>query len=169
MENCWNGEEGNAIDFVDGMGRQIGNDAYDLSRLANPAIGLLHTALLGDDIFGSNNTNKGIFGADLAYIPETLMGGAGGLGFSGTALRGSRVAGTSFSHMWPNRWGGPLSVLNGRVVPNWQHSLHDAHYFLKGTTAADKFNPLLKALDRVPPIYRGALGGLALGAINNGC
>jgi hypothetical protein len=154
------------LDFYDGMRRRILNDADALNRM-NPIVNFVHSTLYGDNIFGSNNTNKGILGSDLAFIPETLAGGGGGLGFSGTALRGSNLARTSFSHMWPRRWGGPLTIFNGRVVPNAQHAAHDVSYFVRGQAGADKLNPVLKFLDRIPPIYRGALsfpvGGSVLG------
>jgi RHS repeat-associated protein len=70
---CWNGQEGDRTDLAGGLTRQVGNDAYDLGRMLNPIGGLAQSMLFGDDIFGSNNTNMGILGADLAPIAETVI------------------------------------------------------------------------------------------------
>jgi len=171
---CWNGEQGTGGDFVDGMARRVGNDGlnffayWGLAQMPSISVGETLSVFQNEPL-GENNTNLGIFGADLGFIPEALIGGSARLVKSGLALRGSNAAQTSFSHMIPNRWGGPRSILNGRVVPNSQHSLHDPHYFLRGTTASDKLNPALRALDRVPPVHRGTAAGAAVGALNGGC
>jgi hypothetical protein len=64
------------------------------------------------------------------------------------AVRGSRAAGTSFSHQCPKRLIKQSPALkklfprdghvwyNGKVVPNKYHSLTDPYFFLKGDSRA---------------------------------
>lgn len=95
VSKCWSGEEGDWTDFAGGLLRQIGNDLALLSAKLrssqdplNPLNGLME--VLAADTFGSNDTNKGIFGADLAPAAEIL--GTGGI--SGVARYASLRSGT---------------------------------------------------------------------------
>jgi hypothetical protein len=58
--------------------------------MASPIGGTINALLWGDDPFGSNNTNMGMFGADLAPAVEIL--GSGGIG--GAARYAGLRAGT---------------------------------------------------------------------------
>jgi len=78
---CWNGRQGNFGDFLSGLARQIGNDVSSLvnnvgSLLtagdADPATAAAADALSAN-LFGSNNTNSGIFGSDLAPGAELAV------------------------------------------------------------------------------------------------
>ena len=61
------------IVFLSGMARQGGNDFESLSRMVNPAGGLVGSILYGADPFGSNNTELGLLGAKLAWVPESFV------------------------------------------------------------------------------------------------
>lgn len=151
-----------------GMLRQIGNDLIDLMRIANePGYAAVRSIVGADAPLGYDNTNLGMLGSDLAFIPETLGTGVGGAAVGGLALRGSRAAGTSFSHGISQSaapWL-PRTIFNGRVVPNAQHMAHDFNYFTKGGGLADKYNVVGRFLDRIPPVWRGLAGGGTAGAI----
>jgi RHS repeat-associated protein len=172
-DRCWNGTQGNWKNFFSGMLREIGNDASDLLMAGAPSY---ISRELGFDLsepFGYDNSNLGILGSEVAFIPETLAGGGAGRVIQGGALRGSRQARTSFSHGIAHSaapWL-PRTVFNGRVVPNVQHMRHDMSYYVKGGTAADKYHAAWRFLDRIPPIWRGLLGAGALssGPDPSGC
>lgn len=74
----WNGEAGGFWDGVSGNLRQVGND---ISKLLNDVGKLLtwnenpDTDALAANIFGSNDTSAGIFGADLAQATEVIAPG----------------------------------------------------------------------------------------------
>jgi len=76
---CWNGQQGDATDFLSGLARQVGND---LSALLGGLGSLITwTDPSGDgNVFGSDNTNAGIFGSDLAPAAE-LLAPVGRLGY----------------------------------------------------------------------------------------
>jgi hypothetical protein len=75
---CWNGQQGTNWDFAGGLLRQFGNDMSSLGAkwqsLQNPFNPLndLNEALAAHT-FGSNDTNKGIFGADMAPALELIV------------------------------------------------------------------------------------------------
>ena len=65
------GSEGDLVDFGDGLVRRVGNYVVAFGENSNP-LGALLTLLSNDDskVFGENNTNKGLFGADIAPAAE---------------------------------------------------------------------------------------------------
>lgn len=71
---CWNGEQGNWLDGVSGFARQIGNGVMWLGGFLG-SMGTLspeqHAANATE--FGSNNTNAGILGADLAPAAQLAI------------------------------------------------------------------------------------------------
>jgi RHS repeat-associated protein len=79
QEKCWNGQPGGALDFVGGLARQVGNDLVNLAQWLASFGGLNQEVIQGFDAFGgpspipSNNTNAGIFGADLAPAFEIAV------------------------------------------------------------------------------------------------
>lgn len=94
--NCWNGKQGNFSNGVSGLARTIGNDFVDLlayiGAAQQPGIGISETlSVFGvSDLFGSNNTNAGILGSDLAPGVELAMPGTGAvwrLGYVASAAR----------------------------------------------------------------------------------
>jgi len=162
---CWNGEQGNFGDFLSGLARQIGNDVVDLMQMAQPG-GMLTRSIVGpENPFGSNNTNMGLLGADLAPAAEILAGGLGGAGAAGT-----RGAGVEFSHWIPARFGGGRSLLNGNYVSPAQHYLHDPFRYPSGwRSLGDRYPAVLRQLDRIPNVIKGGAVGGAVGALGGGC
>jgi hypothetical protein len=140
-------------------------------------------------------------GGNVKCIDWGQVGVSAGLGAVGGGLgsltRLKRV-GTEFSHWVPDRYLRPLSrsgksanpdyipaldvpvvrdlmnsSLNGNYVSPLTHALTDPFRNLKGMTAADKLNPALQQLLRIPGWLGGSAAGSAAGvansAINNDC
>jgi len=166
--NCWNGQEGNFGDLLSGMARRVGNDGYDLNRMVNPISGMIQSWIYRENPFGSNNTNKGILGADLAPAAEIVAGGLFGLEAAGT-----RGAGMEFSHWLPARLGGPRSLLNGNFVAREVHALSDVFRYRFMPRVWKALNPMPSFLNqqwtRIPNVLKGVGAGTAVGAASGGC
>ena len=99
---CWNGQEGDWTDLMSGLLRGIGNELTTLlgyASIANPSAMM---SLVDANPFGSNNTNMGIFGSDLAPAVVTLgTGGAGATRYAG--LRAGTQGAREFLGLVGNR------------------------------------------------------------------
>lgn len=77
--NCWNGEQGTLKDGGDGLLREAGNELWDLLMVA--MIDISHRQsreLIGIQPAGTNNTNMGLLGRNLAPAVAVAATGAAG-------------------------------------------------------------------------------------------
>lgn len=92
------------------------------------------------------------------------------------ALKGTKAAGTEFSHWIPTRMGGPRAWWNGRVVSEAEHALNDDFrwQFLprEAKTALkplkDRYFPLRQQLNRLPEWPRLLIFAGGTAVINSG-
>lgn len=95
----------------------------------------------------------------------TAIGGAAGAE-AGAARAGEPYI--EFSHWYPQRWGGPRSIMNGNYVTPVEHALNDPYrynFMPRPWRDANPMNPAWeRQWNRIPKALKGAAAGAAAGA-----